>query len=135
VLTAASQRRIWGTYQRTQPSRFLDEIPPTLLERHASYYAPPTLARRFVPSGAGAARAGRRPDASDRVQEAAFRYEDEDQSQTMGLRPGVRVRHPQFGVGTVLSVDGGGDDAKVVVRFASVGQKKLMARFARLEPA
>jgi len=50
-------------------------------------------------------------------------------------RPGVRVRHAQFGIGTVMSVEPGLDDAKVVVRFNSVGLKKLMARFARLEPA
>jgi hypothetical protein len=74
-------------------------------------------------------------DHTHHVQEGAFRYEDEDQSQAAGLRPGLRVRHPQFGVGTVVSVESGGDDAKVVVRFASVGQKKLMARFARLERA
>jgi hypothetical protein len=32
-------------------------------------------------------------------------------------------------------VEGGDDDLKIVVRFASVGTKKLVARFARLQPA
>ena len=53
----------------------------------------------------------------------------------MALRPGMRVRHPQFGVGTVLSVEALDDDTKLVVRFAAVGQKTLRAKFARLEPA
>jgi DNA helicase-2/ATP-dependent DNA helicase PcrA len=47
----------------------------------------------------------------------------------------MRVRHPQFGVGTVLSVEEQTGDQKITVRFNSVGQKKLLARFAKLEPA
>ena len=53
----------------------------------------------------------------------------------MGVRVGMRVRHAQFGVGTVLAVEEHTDDYKVTVRFNSVGQKKLLARFAKLEPA
>jgi len=47
----------------------------------------------------------------------------------------MRVRHRQFGVGTVIDVEDHGDDHKVTVRFSSVGTKKLLARFAGLEPA
>jgi DNA helicase-2/ATP-dependent DNA helicase PcrA len=65
----------------------------------------------------------------------AYRYEDEDQSAVGGFTIGMRVRHAQFGVGTVQAVEPGGDDLKVTVRFASVGTKKLMARFARLTRA
>jgi DNA helicase II / ATP-dependent DNA helicase PcrA len=65
----------------------------------------------------------------------AYRPEDEDQSGSDGARPGRRVRHAQFGVGTILSVEGEGADMKLTVRFATVGQKKLMARYANLQPA
>ena len=51
------------------------------------------------------------------------------------VRAGMRVRHRQFGVGTVVDVEDHGDDYKVTVRFPSVGTKKLLARFAGLEPA
>jgi DNA helicase II / ATP-dependent DNA helicase PcrA len=61
-------------------------------------------------------------------------YESEDQS-AGGLRAGVRVKHNQFGVGTVVSVEDLGDDQKLVVRFVSVGQKTLRAKFAKLELA
>ena len=53
----------------------------------------------------------------------------------MAIRPGQRVKHAQFGVGNVISVEPLDGDAKVVVRFTSVGVKTLRARFARLEPA
>jgi DNA helicase-2/ATP-dependent DNA helicase PcrA len=64
----------------------------------------------------------------------SYAYEYEDQS-VPGVRTGMRVRHKQFGVGTVLEVEDQGDDVKVTVRFASVGTKKLLARYAGLEPA
>jgi DNA helicase-2/ATP-dependent DNA helicase PcrA len=52
-----------------------------------------------------------------------------------GLKPGLRVRHPQFGEGMVLSVEPLDGDTKLVVRFNSVGRKTLRAKFAKLEVA
>jgi len=135
VLTGAARRRIFGEYQGTQPSRFLVEIPPELVERidaeRPAYQGTFTHAHyefRTNPYGRKG-RGGRfREDAP------AYSYEDEDQS-SAPLRPGMRVRHAQFGVGTVLAVDEHTDDLKVTVRFNSVGQKKLLAKFAKLTPA
>ena len=47
----------------------------------------------------------------------------------------MRVRHAQFGVGTVLSIEPTDGDVKLVVRFADVGAKRLLARYAKLKPA
>ena len=44
----------------------------------------------------------------------------------------MKVRHPLFGVGTVLRREGDGDDFKVTVSFPGVGAKKLVARYAGL---
>ena len=73
----------------------------------------------------------------NRVKESSptYAYEDEDQSTGMALKLGMKVRHPQFGIGTVLSVEAVDDDTKLVVRFVNIGQKTLRAKFARLEPA
>jgi DNA helicase-2/ATP-dependent DNA helicase PcrA len=70
-----------------------------------------------------------------REEAPVYAYEDEDQSVPSGLRPGVRVRHPAFGVGTIVSVEPLDDDTKLIVRFTSVGQKTLRAKFAKLEVA
>jgi hypothetical protein len=43
------------------------------------------------------------------------------------------VRHAQFGLGTVLSVEQLEDDMKLLVRFNTVGQKTLRAKYAKLE--
>ena len=92
-------------------------------------------------SGTGGARGcgawgSRGPAAPPKVRPAERTYapEDEDQSQhATGLTLGMRVRHPQFGIGTVLGIEDHADDLKVTVRFAAVGVKRLLARFAKLE--
>ena len=70
-----------------------------------------------------------------REAEPVYAYEDEDQSTGMNLRPGMRVKHAQFGVGSVVSVKPLDDDTKLIVRFNAVGMKTLRAKYARLEPA
>ncbi len=169
-LSSASRRRVFGEYQPTEPSRFLDEIPKELVEEveapSAAYAArrQPFFEMRANPYGRrpgsssdwderpsrggipgpsrGGARSGMPPPATQTPSLGSprgktFRPEDEDQSASLsgGYKAGLRVRHPQFGVGTIIAVEGGDADTKLIVRFASVGQKKLMARFANLTPA
>jgi DNA helicase-2/ATP-dependent DNA helicase PcrA len=139
VLTGAARRRIFGEYQNSEASRFIDEVPSELVDRVASSYTSANAGERGYqsnfyefrtnPYGRGG-RGGRARDA-----EAPFAYEDEDQSTGLALKIGMRVRHAQFGVGTVLSVEALDDDVKLVVRFAAVGQKTLRAKYAKLEPA
>ncbi len=129
VLTSAARRRVFGEYQPTQPSRVLDEIPPHLVERLEPVSAPrwaPRYERRNPYAHHGG---GRRPAPA---QSPSFSYENEDQSAS-GVRAGMRVRHRQFGVGTIVNVEDHGDDFKVTVKFLSVGTKKLMAKYAGLE--
>jgi len=49
------------------------------------------------------------------------------------LHPGVRVRHPDWGVGVIRERSGNGDSLKVIVRFNGVGEKKLLVKYAQLE--
>ena len=49
------------------------------------------------------------------------------------LAPGARVRHPAFGLGKVLGIEGRGDQANISVHFDDAGTKKLKLRFAKLE--
>ena len=71
---------------------------------------------------------GRRDGGSE--SSGAFDYAQEDQSAVGKIRTGMRVRHKQFGVGTILDVEDQGDDTKVTIRFLSVGTKKLLVRYA-----
>jgi DNA helicase-2/ATP-dependent DNA helicase PcrA len=145
ILTSAARRRVFGEYQGTDPSRFLDEIPAELLERITPAFSSPYQGSfghqhyefRTNPYGRGGRGRGGAGGGGGRVREEspAFAYEQEDQSAVGVLRAGMRVRHAQFGVGNVIAVEEHADDLKVTVRFNSVGVKKLLAKFAKLQPA
>ena len=135
ILTGAARRRTFGEYQPTEPSRFLDEIPAELMQRVEPVATAPRwsgssyeLRNPYARRGGGGH--SRLKDSENKT----FAYENEDQSQTT-MRTGMRVRHRQFGVGTVVAIEDHGDDYKVTVKFAAAGTKKLLASFAGLEPA
>ncbi len=140
VLSGAARRRVFGEYQSMEPSRFLDEVPPQLVERIEPAFPTSSYQGSFGGAFGRAATYGRssgpyrgpRHGSSRTREEAPFAYEDEDQSSLLGLRLGAKVRHPQFGIGTILSVEELADDVKLVVRFA-VGPKTLRAKYAKLE--
>ena len=48
------------------------------------------------------------------------------------LKRGARVRHEQFGDGTILTMEGSGPEAKVTVYFDRAGSKKFIAKYAKL---
>ena len=120
VLTGAARRRVFGEYQSSEPSRFIDEVPAELVDRLLPSYSSAAGGRqahfphyefRTNPYGGG-----RRV----KEEQPSYSYEDEDQSLGASLRPGMRVKHAQFGTGTVISVEALNDDTKLVVRFAAV---------------
>jgi DNA helicase-2/ATP-dependent DNA helicase PcrA len=56
----------------------------------------------------------------------------QQQSAAGELKRGQKVRHEQFGVGTILTMEGSGPDAKLTVYFDHVGSKKFVAKYAKL---
>ena len=135
ILTSAARRRVFGEYRASDPSRFLEEIPSELVEVVAPVFSTPIRSpttfgrprrgrRRYEPATAAGGRDEIQPD-------YGYDYENEDQS-VISIQPGARVRHPTFGVGTVLSVEPLTDDMKLTVRFANIGRKTLRAKFAKL---
>jgi DNA helicase-2/ATP-dependent DNA helicase PcrA len=140
IMTGAARRRVFGEYKASEPSRFIDEVPSELLDRIAPTYSSSGYQGNFPhyqfqtnPYGRGGRSGGGR--VRDAEPSPGYNYEDEDQRIGMALRAGMRVRHAQFGVGNVVSVEPLEDDVKLVVRFNQVGVKTLRAKFARLEPA
>ena len=136
VLTSAARRRLFGEYQSTEASRFLFEIPHELVRVVEPVYSPRAPSggyetRRRTYGGSGGRR---RPDA--RNEQPATVYDDADEDQSAGgISRGARVRHPTFGVGTVVGVEPAAGDLKLSVRFTGAGVKKLLARYAKLERA
>ena len=132
ILTSAARRRMFGEYHGTEPSRFLAEIPAELIE----IIEPAFTARPYgggVWSPARRRRAG--PGARDgEARAASVAWDDADEDQSAGgISRGARVRHPTFGKGEVIHVEPVAGDLKLTIRFATVGRKKLLARYANLE--
>jgi len=117
-LSRAIVRSGWGSPQYNPASRFLDEIPAELIDwqrtettgtRSSSTPAVATLAGR-----PGVRSAGNRP--------------------MILLRPGDRVSHDSFGLGTVVRVEGEADKVMAHVDFGTdTGVKRLLLRYAPLE--
>jgi DNA helicase-2/ATP-dependent DNA helicase PcrA len=137
LLTSCDRRRIAGRYQDQRPSPFLAEIPSTLLEveespEHYRHDQAGNVNSFFHRSGRQASSGGN-SSRRERVLESTREYHPE--AAEGGLRKGLQVRHATLGKGVVLAIDGNGDDARLTVVFESVGRRKLIARYARLEPA
>jgi DNA helicase-2/ATP-dependent DNA helicase PcrA len=113
-LTRAVARTWWGRPAYHKQSRFLSEIPEALIEwrRDAAAAAPPASERL-----------ARRPG----VQALGNRA-------VPSLSPGDRVNHDSYGLGTVLSVEGRGDDPEAKIDFGGdYGIKHLVLRYAPIE--
>ena len=145
-LSHARRRRIYGDFQYNPPSRFLAEVPPRFLEddaqptlRHAASH---NLASVFEDSATTQStnhnlssvfeELAPEPMAADDFFEEEVRHVPEAE---LGPRLGQQVRHAKFGVGTIRRLEGTGDNQKVSIYFRTVGLKKLLLKFAGLEPA
>ena len=116
-LTRAMSRNWWGRPSFHKQSRFLTEIPASLIEwrRDASAAMSAAMpAQERMARMPGARSPGNRP--------------------VPALSPGDMVTHDKFGLGTVVSTDGYGDQAEAKIDFgADYGVKHLVLRYAPLE--
>jgi DNA helicase-2/ATP-dependent DNA helicase PcrA len=144
TLTRAVYRRIYGSERlhASSPSRFLQEIPGELVETAVGSLAAAGETRRYEPdpeysySPEEFARRVRRA-APAPSRERTPRVRSEVSSTTRAKSSGnpligQRVRHPTYGVGTIIQVDGEDDDRRLTVSFAGYGTKKLVERYANL---
>lgn len=143
VLSRAVYRRTYGEerLRASLPSRFLAEVPTHLIETAVGSQAEPGETRRYEPdfdvSGDayrqpryGAAGYGR-PALRRRAARSTARQSRTSQNPLVG----TRVRHSKYGLGTIIDVEGEGDDRKFTVSFEDYGPKKLLERYANLQIA
>ena len=116
-------------------SRFFDELPDGALRwitpRNQAFGS--GFAREYSAAWArgsglhsivGAGRVGARPASPPALPQAS----------SHGLRPGQGVFHNKFGEGVVVTIEGGGDDARAQVNFGRHGMKWLALGIAKLTP-
>jgi DNA helicase II / ATP-dependent DNA helicase PcrA len=124
-LTWAQSRQVFGQRRPAEPSRFLEEIPRENV-RVTGYARAQEV---------GAYRSRERPLFAAEAPSERPRSMTTIPGQPVTFKAGARVRHPLFGLGTVVRIEGGGDELKLTVSFPGLGAKKLVARYAGLEPA
>jgi len=150
TLTRAVYRRIFGNEQQLRaslPSRFLAEIPSELVETIRGSMAEIGEKRRYEPD----------PEYSYSPDEFLRRVRGKPTPAVASPKParsgnsfgrsavrrgadadpmlGRKVRHPSYGVGTIVGVEGDEEDRRVSVSFPGRGTKKFVERYAQLEPA
>jgi DNA helicase-2/ATP-dependent DNA helicase PcrA len=141
VLAWARTRRSFAreAYEPSRPSRFLREVPPQLVESLSSTMVgskPRTMWENAVNSVAGAERFLKERGRTPRAMARGTGLKLGAPPRTSGRwKLGSRVRHPKFGLGTVLECEGEGEDTKLTVSFPGYGKIKLVERYALLEKA
>ncbi|MCA3419336.1 MAG: UvrD-helicase domain-containing protein [Roseomonas sp.] len=118
VISHAANRRIYGNWQASIPSRFLDELPAPEIKLEGNAAREMRGASVFPASGG---LYGQRP----RVIEAGAWEVKERPASAARYAPGDRVFHQKFGYGEVTGVD----DDRLDIRFDKAGEKRLIDRF------
>jgi len=148
TLTRAVYRRVFGNEQQlraSSPSRFLGEIPSELVdtirgslaeigetrryELDPEYsYSPEEFLRRVRKGSTPASRSTQRERSSSSFGRPSVRR-GADANPLLGQK----VRHPEYGVGTIVAVEGEDEDRRLSVSFPGRGTKKFVERYAQLQ--
>ena len=159
ILTYASQRYRWGKLTDGELSRFVDEIDDRYIDMgvdsntasKVSHILDASIFEKgshIVARGSAAdaytsqftSRGNSIPvrkkatiDPSRLRRVADVNGTKDNTSSSLDLQVGQRVRHERFGVGEVLSLEGSGGDARAIIRFEDVGEKKMLLKFAKIQ--
>ena len=122
------RRHIFGQEQMNPPARFLRDIPAELIDAGEESQKPAATPAAAAHNLASLFEEEIEPDFGNEVRMVP------EESGEDGIYLGMRVRHAQFGPGTIRKIEGEGDNQKVIVWFTALrGPKKLLVRFAGLE--
>jgi DNA helicase II / ATP-dependent DNA helicase PcrA len=147
TLTRAVYRRIFGNEQQLRaslPSRFLAEIPSELVETVRGSMAEIGQTRRYEPDPEYSyspeeflrrVRGQSVPPSIPRRSTGSSSYARPPARRGADANPllGQKVRHPNYGVGTIVGVEGEDEDRRLSVSFPGRGTKKFVERYAQLE--
>lgn len=153
ILTNAKNRFRYGKMEFDNPSRFIDEIDASLIEGgeetpessfgggRSSFGGYGSSSRYGSDGGYGGRmpwdrdRSGYRRDYQNAKPVASQFMADPKpafaSSAAGSLSEGCRIEHQRFGIGTVLKIEGTGENTKATVEFQNAGTKQLLLKFAK----
>lgn len=126
-LINTDKRMLFGSTQHNSPSRFIDEIPSNLLEytsslpsytNYTNFSVVPNVSQnKFAPT----------------FPKPTIPKKPMNQGSGQKFRPGDRLTHSAFGEGTVISALPMGNDMLLEIVFDSVGTKRIMQNYTKVE--
>ncbi len=148
ILTCAQNRFRYGRMEYDTPSRFIKDFDPSLLRieggNNAIHSATTTSGNVFGPRQPAFARPrattqNPRPVATQfmaapKPRLVPVRHEaprPQSAAGDIGLKEGNVIEHQRFGIGTVVRLEGSGENAKATVDFKNAGTKQLLLKFAK----
>lgn len=122
----AEMRMLFGSTNRNKPSRFALEIPEDLVEK--------TENKRIIQKSYTDIKLNiKAPAKSVSASARTFTHFEKSQNPSASFSAGDIVVHKVFGKGTVYSAKPMGNDTLLEIKFDNIGNKKLMANYAKLE--
>ena len=155
ILTCAQNRFRYGRMEYDTPSRFIRDIDPSLLrvEGDSQYSGSNSQYSRSNSqySGSNSRYPGSNSRPASRFQNprpVATQFVADPKPRLMpvrheapasqsaaigniGLKEGNVIEHQRFGIGTVVRIEGSGENAKATVAFKNAGTKQLLLKFAK----
>ncbi len=156
TLSFATTRFRFGTLLNCEPSRFLNEIDPTLVdmqaptfktgfgnfggfddfENRSGFLGQKSAEKSYFPNQVGAFKG--KPPINNPIGKIIPKHrtppeiKDFVPEDTSKLEAGMTVQHMRFGNGKVVELEGKGDERKATIEFEQYGSKKIILKFAKL---
>lgn len=141
-LISSQQRMLYGQTSRNMPSRFLREIPSSVIDdqsvvaRRSTGFTTPRTAYANASRNELGHSSHNKIGSYTQSSSSAHKFGQAGnaaQKNNINFKVGDTVCHKSFGTGTVLTITPMGGDMLLEVAFDKAGTKKMMANYARLE--
>lgn len=133
----ADQPRYSSRYQNSKPvaSQFVADPKPSLSEGNFKSVRALNAAKRYMETHSSHPASRSTGSAASSVSSAASSVSSAASSSagssSCGLQEGMKIEHQRFGRGTVLKIEGTGENTKATVEFVHSGTKQLLLKFAK----
>ena len=126
----ADQPRYSSRYQNSKPvaSQFVADPKPSLSEGNFKSVRVLNAAKRYMETHSSHPASRSTGSAASSVSSSAASSAG---SSSCGLQEGMKIEHQRFGRGTVLKIEGTGENTKATVEFVHSGTKQLLLKFAK----
>ena len=126
----AGQPRYSSRYQNSKPvaSQFVADPKPSLSEGNFKSVRALNAAKRYMETHSSHPASRSTGSSAASVSSSAASSAG---SSSCGLQEGMKIEHQRFGRGTVLKIEGTGENTKATVEFVHSGTKQLLLKFAK----